>query len=38
MEKILLKTQNLTKKYKDFTALDNVCINIQKGDIYGLIR
>lgn len=33
----VLKTKNLTKKYKDFTALDNVNITINKGDIYGLI-
>ena len=37
MREIILQTQNLTKKYKDFTALDNVNITIQKGDIYGLI-
>lgn len=37
MKDIILKTENLTKKYKNFTALDNVNINIQKGDIYGLI-
>ncbi len=33
----VLKTNNLTKKYKDFTALDNANITINKGDIYGLI-
>ena len=38
MNEIVLKTQNLSKKYKDFVALDNVCINIQRGDIYELIR
>lgn len=37
MENIILKTNNLTKKYKDFKALDNININIKKGDIYGLI-
>lgn len=37
MKDIVLKTNNLTKKYKDFTALDNVNIEIKKGDIYGLI-
>lgn len=37
MQEIVLQTTNLTKKYKNFTALDNVSITIQKGDIYGLI-
>lgn len=37
MKDIILKTQDLTKKYKDFTAVDHVNITIKKGDIYGLI-
>lgn len=37
MKEIVLKTTNLTKKYKNFTALDNANITIYKGDIYGLI-
>lgn len=37
MQEIVLQTNNLTKKYKDFTALDNATITIHKGDIYGLI-
>lgn len=37
MKEIVLKTNNLTKKYHDFTALDHVNIEINKGDIYGLI-
>ncbi len=37
MKEIILKTNNLTKKYKDFTALDQVSITVNKGDIYGLI-
>lgn len=37
MKEIVLKTNNLTKKYKDFTALDHLNITINKGDIYGLI-
>lgn len=37
MNEIILKTNNLSKKYKDFIALDDVTININKGDIYGLI-
>lgn len=37
MENVILKTNNLTKKYNDFTALDNINISIKKGDIYGLI-
>lgn len=37
MKDIILRTNNLTKKYKDFTALNNANITINKGDIYGLI-
>lgn len=37
MKEVVLKTNNLTKKYKNFTALDNASITINKGDIYGLI-
>lgn len=37
MKEIILKTNNLTKKYKDFIALDKINIEINKGDIYGLI-
>ena len=37
MKDIILRTNNLTKKYKDFTSLNNANITINKGDIYGLI-
>ena len=37
MQEIVLQTNDLTKKYKDFIALDNATITIHKGDIYGLI-
>lgn len=37
MKETVLKTCNLTKKYGSFTALDNVSITINRGDIYGLI-
>lgn len=37
MEEVILKTTELTKKYKDFTALDRANITVNKGDIYGLI-
>lgn len=37
MREMILKTNNLTKKYGDFVALDHVNINIHKGDVYGLI-
>lgn len=33
----VLQTINLTKKYKRQIVLDNVNLNIKKGDIYGLI-
>lgn len=37
MKEIVLQTKELTKKYKDFVALDHVSITVNKGDIYGLI-
>lgn len=33
----VLKTCNLTKQYKENTAVDNLNMNILKGDIYGLL-
>lgn len=37
MREIALKTTKLTKRYKNFTALDNVDMTVYRGDIYGLI-
>lgn len=37
MKNVILRTNNLTKKYKNFTALDNANITINKGDIYCII-
>ena len=33
----VIETNNLTKKYGDQIALDNVNICVNKGDIYGLV-
>lgn len=33
----MLTAKNIIKKYGEKTVLDNVCMNIQKGDIYGFI-
>jgi len=33
----VLKTQNLTKRYGDKAAVDNVSLTIEKGDIFGLV-
>lgn len=37
MEDYILETNNLTKKYNKFMAVENVNIHIKKGDIYGFI-
>lgn len=37
MSKYILKIKNMSKKYKNTLALDNVDISIKKGDIYGFI-
>lgn len=33
----LLEIHNLTKKYDNQLVIDNVCLNINEGDVYGLI-
>lgn len=33
----VLEIKNLTKRYGDVTALDNVCLDVKKGAIYGLL-
>jgi ABC-2 type transport system ATP-binding protein len=35
--KNLLETQNVVKKFGDFTALDNISISVPKNSIYGLL-
>ncbi len=37
MNKILIETDHLTKRYGKFTALDNISIQLKEGEIYGLI-
>lgn len=37
MEEYILRTINLSKKYKDKLIVDNVNMNIRSGDIYGFI-
>ena len=33
----IVRVKNLTKKYKDITAVDNVSFEVKKGDILGLV-
>jgi ABC-2 type transport system ATP-binding protein len=33
----ILKIENLTKKFGDFTAVDNIDLSIKEGEIYGLL-
>ena len=37
MEEIILKTNNLTKKYDGKTVVDNLNLEIKKGEIFGLL-
>ncbi len=37
MREVVLQTRQLTKKYKNFTALDHADMTVYRGDIYGLI-
>ena len=33
----IIETYNLTKRYKDFTAVNKINLHIQKGRIYGFL-
>lgn len=37
MEDIILKTVDLTKKYNNKAVVDNLNIEIQRGEIFGLL-
>ena len=37
MKKYILEVKNLTKKFGDFTAVDNVSFSIKEGSIVGLL-
>lgn len=37
MKDIVLQTENLTKEYGDFVALDHVNVRLKKKHIYGFI-
>ena len=37
MKTVVLQTYNISKKYRTVTALDNVNLQIEKGQVYGLI-
>ena len=34
---VAIKTQNLTKKYKDLVAVDNLNLEIEKGELFSLL-
>ncbi len=37
MQEVILTTKNLTKKYKDYKAVNNVNLELKQGEIYGLV-
>jgi ABC-2 type transport system ATP-binding protein len=37
MSKYVIEVKNLTKKYKELTAVDNLSFNVKKGEILGLL-
>lgn len=37
MEKMIIKTKNLSKKYKHSTVVDNISLEVRKGEIYGFL-
>lgn len=34
---LIVQTENLTKRYGDFTALDDCCLGVARGDVFGLL-
>ncbi len=34
---LAIEIKNLTKKYKDITAVNNLCLNINQGELFGLL-
>lgn len=34
---VMIEARNLTKKFKDFTAVDDVSFDVKKGEIFGLL-
>jgi ABC-2 type transport system ATP-binding protein len=37
MDEIAIKTENLTKKFKDFVAVDHISFDVKKGEIFGFL-
>ncbi|GAW93512.1 ABC transporter ATP-binding protein [Calderihabitans maritimus] len=37
MAEAIIKTENLTKKYGDFCAVDNLSLTVYKGEVFGLL-
>ena len=33
----IIEVENLTKKFKDFTAVDNISFNVAKGEIFAFL-
>ena len=34
---VVIKVDNLSKKFKDFTAVNNLSFTVNKGDVYGFL-
>lgn len=32
-----IETNNLTKKYKDVTAVDELCLSVEQGELFALL-
>ena len=32
-----IRIENLTKKYKDVVAVDNLCLSVKKGELFSLL-
>jgi ABC-2 type transport system ATP-binding protein len=37
MESIIIKVENLTRKFEDFTAVDQISFDVKEGELFGLL-
>src|SRR3990172_5269067 len=37
MEKLIIDVKNLTKKFGDFTAVDDISFHVEEGEVFGIL-
>lgn len=38
MKNAVIQVENLTKRFGDFTAVDNISFEVEKGEIFGFLE